>query len=100
MRLLEALGFTKEVLNISAFLDLAGIQYLVKDYSIMALLGNSNYLKTSQGSVFSQYDSFCVCYLLRTGDSLLVKTFYSSFPQVKNICLFSLRATGQADWPR
>lgn len=81
---LEALELIKKVVNISAFLELAGILYLVKDYSIMALLGNSKYLKTSQGSVLSQYDSFCVCYLLRTGDSLLVKTSYIPFsPRLK-----------------
>lgn len=84
MKLLEALELTNEVVNISALLELAAVLYLVKDYSIMALLGNSGYLKTSQGSVFSQYGSFCACYLLRSGDSLLVKTsFIPLSPRLK-----------------
>lgn len=84
MKLLEALELTNEVVNISALLELAAVLYLVKDYSIMALLGNSGYLKTSQGSVFSQYGSFCACYLLRSGDTLLVKTsFIPLSPRLK-----------------
>lgn len=47
MKLFRALALNKGVVNISAFLELAVILYQIKDSSVTALLGNSEYLKAS-----------------------------------------------------
>lgn len=80
----KVLALNKEVVNISAFLELPAILYQIKDSSITALQGNSKDSKVSQASVPSPYYSFCACYLLRSAVSLLAKaSFIPLSPRLK-----------------